>query len=106
MHECSTPEVLRTSDQREWTPRGGHGKRGRIPGRGGGIKRRSAAIRHMGLGFRLFGLPIQVSIFFLVMSFLLRPDSAHDQLFLTVAWMAIVFVGVLTHELGHALTAR
>jgi Zn-dependent protease len=60
----------------------------------------------MELGFRLFGLPVQVSIFFLGISFFLRPVEARQQPLLTLAWMAIVFVGVLTHELGHALTAR
>lgn len=60
----------------------------------------------MELGFRLFGLPVQVSIFFLAISFFLRPTEARQQFLLTVAWMAIVFVGVLAHELGHALTAR
>jgi stage IV sporulation protein FB len=60
----------------------------------------------MDLGFRLLGLPVQVNVFFLLMSFFLRPQEAHQQPVLTVAWMAIVFLGVLAHELGHALTAR
>jgi stage IV sporulation protein FB len=60
----------------------------------------------MELGFRLFGLPVRVSLFFFLLGFVIRPAAAHQIPALTAAWLAIMFAGVLLHELGHALTAR
>lgn len=57
------------------------------------------------LRFRLFGMPVIVRGSFLVIAaligFLGVGDAAQ-----TVAWIAVVFVSILIHELGHALTAR
>lgn len=60
----------------------------------------------LALHFRLFGIPIRVSLFFLVMAFLLGRSLTRDSAAMMAAWVAIVFVSVLLHELGHALTAR
>jgi stage IV sporulation protein FB len=54
--------------------------------------------------FRLFGTPVRVEPLFLViaavMGYQLRP------LWVVFAWIAIVFVNVLVHEMGHALMFR
>lgn len=60
----------------------------------------------MSLQFRLFGIPVRVSLFFLVMAVLLGRNSTSGSAGMMVAWVAIVFVSVLLHELGHAFTAR
>jgi membrane-associated protease RseP (regulator of RpoE activity) len=59
-----------------------------------------------GLQFRVFGIPVQVSLFFLLIVFLLGRGSADGSPLLMVAWVAIAFASVLLHELGHALSAR
>lgn len=55
--------------------------------------------------FRLAGFPVRVDPSFLLISLLLgwTADSTITQL---VAWVVIVFVSVLVHELGHAVAAR
>lgn len=57
------------------------------------------------LRFRILGMPVIVRGSFLVIAaligFLGVGDAAQ-----TVAWIGIVFVSILIHELGHALTAR
>jgi len=54
--------------------------------------------------FKLFGVPVRVEPLFLViaalMGYELRP------LWLVFAWIGIVFVNVLVHEMGHALMFR
>lgn len=59
----------------------------------------------LSFGFRLFGIPVRVSLFFVVMALLLGRGSAHGAAMMA-AWVGIVFVSVLLHELGHAFTAR
>src|SRR5918996_5502555 len=54
--------------------------------------------------FRLFGIPIRVEPFFVVVAALFGINL--DPLWLVFAWVVIVFVSVLVHELGHALTYR
>ena len=60
----------------------------------------------MELGFRLFGLPVRVSLFFLLVAVIIRPDTARGSPALIAAWVVVMFLGVLLHEMAHALTAR
>jgi stage IV sporulation protein FB len=59
----------------------------------------------MELQFRLFGIPVQVSLLFFLTVVLIRPRQG-ETVALTVVWAAIAFAGVILHELGHALSAR
>jgi len=54
--------------------------------------------------FRLFGIPVTIHPSFLLIAALLGLSSGSLQL--VVAWVAVIFVSILIHELGHALTAR
>lgn len=60
----------------------------------------------MELQLRLFGIPVQVSLIFFLVVWLIRPRGEDETAGLGVAWILIAFVGVMLHELGHALTAR
>ena len=55
--------------------------------------------------FRLFGIPVTIRPSFLVIAALIGFTSRSPIIYL-VAWVAIVFVSILIHELGHAITAR
>ena len=57
------------------------------------------------LRFHLFGMPVTVRTSFLIIAALVGfagIGSPQE----TVAWIVIVFVSILIHELGHAVTAR
>ena len=54
--------------------------------------------------FRIFGIPIRVEPFFVVVAALF--GIRLEPLWMVFAWVVIVFVSVLVHELGHALTYR
>jgi Zn-dependent protease len=54
--------------------------------------------------FRIFGIPIRVEPFFVVVAVLFGLDL--EPLWVVFAWVGIVFVSVLVHELGHALTYK
>lgn len=54
------------------------------------------------LQFRLFGIPVQVVPFFFLTALLIGP---HD-LAGAALWLPVAFVGVLSHELGHAAAIR
>ncbi|HEX6145268.1 MAG TPA: hypothetical protein VF083_00730 [Acidimicrobiia bacterium] len=56
------------------------------------------------LSFRLLGIPVTIHPSFLIIAGLLGLSSG--RLALLFAWVGIVFVSILIHELGHALTAR
>jgi Zn-dependent protease len=55
--------------------------------------------------FRLFGIPVTIQPSFLVIAALLGLAGRPPIVFL-VTWVLVVFVSILIHELGHALTAR
>ncbi len=57
------------------------------------------------LRFSLFGMPVRVRASFLVVAALIGYFGV-GRIEETVAWIAIVFVSILIHELGHAVTAR
>ena len=61
---------------------------------------RSVAKAH----FRLFGIPIRIEPFFVVVAFLFGLNI--EPLWVVFAWVGVVIVSVLVHELGHALTYR
>ncbi len=54
--------------------------------------------------FRLFGIPVTVRPSFLLIAALLGLSTG--ALSLMAAWVGVVFVSIIVHELGHALTAR
>lgn len=56
------------------------------------------------LSFRLFAIPVTIHLSFLLIAVLLGFSTG--RLSLILAWVGIVFVSILVHELGHALTAR
>lgn len=59
------------------------------------------------LKFRLLGIPVRVSPLFWVVAFLLHIGGRDGVEPLDMlAWIAAVFVSVVIHEMGHALTAR
>lgn len=58
------------------------------------------------LRWRMLGLPIRVSPWFWVGAAFIGFDALKEDLDLLLVWIAVVFVSVLVHELGHALVAR
>jgi membrane-associated protease RseP (regulator of RpoE activity) len=58
----------------------------------------------MGVEFRLFEIPVRVQLWFLLLAYIVFPPSDPPQQLLI--WIPVVFVGVLMHELGHALVGR
>jgi len=54
--------------------------------------------------FRIFGIPIRIEPFFVIVAALF--GIRLEPLWVVFAWVGIVFVSVLVHELGHALTYR
>lgn len=57
------------------------------------------------LRFSLFRIPVTVRASFLLIAALLGFIGRRDPTTITI-WVAIVFVSILIHELGHAFTAR
>jgi stage IV sporulation protein FB len=56
--------------------------------------------------FRIAGIPVRVEpVFFIIMG-LLGLQLAEESLTLVAIWMAVAFVSILVHELGHALTLK
>jgi len=58
------------------------------------------------LHFRLFGIPVRIHPFFWVVSLLLGMGGGPADPVNTMIWVAVVFVSILVHEFGHALTQR
>jgi Zn-dependent protease len=58
------------------------------------------------LHFRLFGIPVRVSPWFWGVSLLLGMSGGQADPVNTLIWVAVVFVSILVHELGHAFTQR
>jgi Zn-dependent protease len=57
--------------------------------------------------FRLFGVDVQVQMFFwLTAAFLAYRDLTEGRYALVAVWVAVVFVSVLVHELGHAMAIK
>lgn len=56
------------------------------------------------LYFRLFGVPVRVHPMFWLISALLGPGF--DNLKSLLVWIALVFVSILVHEMGHAAAMR
>ncbi len=59
------------------------------------------------LHFRLFGIPVRVHPFFWIVTLLLGLGGSEpaDPIRVLI-WVAVVFVSILVHEFGHALTQR
>jgi stage IV sporulation protein FB len=58
------------------------------------------------LHFRLFGFPVRVHPFFWVVTLLLGLGGEVADPINTLIWVAVVFVSILVHELGHAFLQR
>jgi len=58
------------------------------------------------LHFRLFGIPVRVHPFFWVATALLGMGGGEADPANTLIWIAVVFVSILVHELGHAFMQR
>lgn len=56
------------------------------------------------ISFRLFGIPVTIGGSFLLVAALIGLSGAR-QIETVVAWVGLVFVSILIHELGHAFTA-
>jgi membrane-associated protease RseP (regulator of RpoE activity) len=54
--------------------------------------------------FRLIGFPVRVDVSFAIVVALL--GAGRGDLWLVLLWVAVVFVSILVHELGHATVAR
>jgi stage IV sporulation protein FB len=59
---------------------------------------------HSRAHFRLFGVPVRVEPFFVIVAVLFGIQL--EPLWRVFAWVVLVFVSVLIHEMGHALTYR
>jgi stage IV sporulation protein FB len=69
------------------------------------LLRETSRMHHHGhVKFWLFGIPVSVRASFLLIAALLGLQS--NRLELLLIWVGVIFVSILVHELGHALTAR
>ena len=58
----------------------------------------------LGIQFRLFGIPIHLSLFFLILVVVIGRGAGSP--LLLAAWVVVATGSVLLHEIGHALVAR
>ena len=58
------------------------------------------------LHFRLFGFPVRVHPFFWLVTLVLGMSGGPADPLVTLIWIAVVFVSILVHELGHAVVQR
>lgn len=58
------------------------------------------------LRFRVVGIPVRVSVWFWIVGAVMGYSSLDRGLEFLLAWLAVLFVSILVHELGHALAAR
>jgi len=58
------------------------------------------------LYFSLFGIPVRVHPMFWLVGAVLGIQGVGEQHFLLFVWLAVLFVSILVHEMGHALTMR
>ena len=58
------------------------------------------------LHFRLFGFPVRIHPFFWVVAILLGLGGGPADPLNTLIWVAVVFVSILVHEMGHAIVQR
>lgn len=58
------------------------------------------------LQFSLFRIPVRVSPWFWLMAAILGWDLIESQPMLFSIWIGVVFLSILVHEFGHALTAK
>jgi len=58
------------------------------------------------LQFSLLGIPVRISIWFWVAGTILGFSALKAGLPFLLAWLLVLLVSILVHELGHALTAR
>jgi stage IV sporulation protein FB len=56
------------------------------------------------LNFTLLGIPVRVNPWFWLIAVLLGP--IHEKPQFVLSWVAVVFVSILVHEMGHALVIR
>src|SRR5690349_4147218 len=58
------------------------------------------------LHFRIFGFPVRVHPYFWVVTLLLSLGGGAADPLNTLSWVAVAFVSILLHELGHASLQR
>ena len=61
------------------------------------------------LDFKLFKIPVRVEPWFWLMGFFLGGGigiKSRQELLMVLLWIIVLFVSILVHELGHALTSR
>ena len=60
----------------------------------------------MSIEFRLFRIPVRIHLWFWLMALWLWTLNSEEGWAGLVIWVAVVFQGILMHELGHALVGR